>query len=696
VKVRSVHFWIAVLSLAVVVGMAVVDLKRTAPGEVTRVHARDEKLEGGTNCSACHGGFFSDMTSSCLECHAAIDTQIKDDKGLHGTIPRPGIDAQECATCHSEHHGPFFSIVNRQSFVMAGVPDPKLFDHKRIGWDMNGKHLELACAECHEHAFDDVLPPGGERYIGLAQDCVTCHEDPHEGQMKNSCASCHGQETWEKMHADGHEKNLELIGGHGGLDCRACHAKETDRALEAMDKRSKILAPRTCVECHESPHAPVFAQKNAAAVAMPLETSCVSCHAAEHDSFRDERLALSSEQHARSGFTLDLPHDQQKCQQCHDPRALAFADRYPGRKQDLCSACHADPHGGQFALGPFSTGDCLACHERTRFEPHTFDTEKHARAEFVLTGAHLGTQCRLCHEDPVPADSPRMFRGTGMTCEACHADVHSELFAEQASLLPAPAAGECAQCHDTTRFANVPSEKFDHGVWTSFAIEGAHAQSSCESCHFPRAERDKDGRQFGKVEETFDAYQGCFSCHQDPHAGIFDGPSFPELVDGKQDCARCHDSTSFRTLWQGFDHGRWTGFELRQGHQTAACSDCHTPRSTADAFGRSWEPALGTSCGDCHDNPHGTQFAVEGATDCAGCHAETARNFSTFDHERDSRFPLGDTHREVACAACHLVEKSPGVKNAASVIRYKPLGTDCADCHGVHDEVLLRRKPGIK
>src|SRR6185436_6374591 len=116
------------------------------------------------------------------------------------------------------------------------------------------------------------------------------------------------------------------------------------------------------------------------------------CHAAEHELFRDPKLALTPAQHAASGFALELPHAKQECAQCHAP-AGSFAERYPGRSAELCSQCHADPHGGQFEGGPFATGDCLACHEKTRWEPHTFDVAKHAFTGFALTGAHTSTDC---------------------------------------------------------------------------------------------------------------------------------------------------------------------------------------------------------------------------------------------------------------------------------------------------------------
>ncbi len=693
-RIKSAHFWIAVVSLAAVVGMAVVDLRRTSPGEVTTVHARDEKIDGGQSCSQCHGGLFSNMTESCLECHAPIEEQIAKHKGLHGVI-KAGV-ANACASCHSEHHGASFAIVNRQSFVLAGVPDPASFDHERIGWTMAGKHLELGCVECHTSAELPVLPKGGARFLGLAQECTSCHEDPHKGQMTSSCVSCHGQDTWQEMHSENHEKNLPLVGGHEPLDCRACHAKDTDRALEAMDKQTEAPPARTCIECHPSPHDAQFSTGTAVLANMSVGTSCVVCHKAEHESFRDQALELTPEQHAQSGFALELPHEKQTCAQCHDPLRTEFVERYPGRKTDLCSQCHADPHGGQFAEGPFSTGDCLVCHERTRFEPHTFDIDKHAQAEFALNGTHATTKCNECHIDPVRPELPRDFRGIDGKCEDCHGNVHGEIFGVTSAMLPKVGAGECARCHDATHFANVPAANFDHGAWTGFEVDGAHKESACESCHVPRKIADLDGRIFGKVAERFGQYQGCITCHKDPHGGQFDTVGYPKTVSGRSDCARCHATTSFRMQPFGFDHGMWTGFELLGGHRSASCSACHTPRIPADALGRTWEPALGRGCGDCHDNPHGDQFAVKGNTDCASCHADAVRNFSTFDHERDSRFPLGETHKEVACAQCHKPESPSGLQGAGGIVRYKPLATECASCHGVHEEVLLRRKPGIK
>ena len=154
-------------------------------------------------------------------------------------------------------------------------------------------------------------------------------------------------------------------------------------------------------------------------------------------------------------------------------------------------------------------------------------------------------------------------------------------------------------------------------------------------------------------------------------------------------CARCHDETSFRALPGGFDHGRWTGFPLAGAHGEVACSDCHTPLGRPDDNGRTWKRAIGDSCAECHGDPHAGQFAEGGATNCHGCHGSTS-NFSllSFNHNWDSRFPLDEAHSPLPCSACH----KPWPVGDRQVVRYKPLGTECIDCHGVNSGQLRPRK----
>ena len=51
-------------------------------------------------------------------------------------------------------------LANRQAFALAGVPDPARFDHQLVGFDMQGRHLELGCVECHgPHAPEPPTVP---------------------------------------------------------------------------------------------------------------------------------------------------------------------------------------------------------------------------------------------------------------------------------------------------------------------------------------------------------------------------------------------------------------------------------------------------------------------------------------------------------------------------------------------------------
>lgn len=683
-KVRAPHFWIAVLSLAAVVLVAAVDMRRTSPGPLTTVHQREEELQGRSGCSQCHGGWFSSMTKACLDCHEIIGQQLETSKGLHGSIARE--EMERCAVCHGEHHGTSFAIVNRQSFLLAGAKNPEKFDHQQVGFEMNGRHAELDCAQCHAHARDVVLAKGDTRYIGLDQNCASCHADPHDGKMVLACASCHGQRTWDELHSTGHDRFLPLLGGHGDVACRECHADNGTRALEVLGTNHP--PPRDCVVCHESPHAAMFVDGVARQNAMSSGATCVVCHVVEHTSFREETIEVTAAQHASSGFGLEAPHDEASCADCHAPDGGTFAARYPGRGADACSACHEDPHGGQFATGPFAGGDCIACHDRHRFEPHAFTVEKHAQAGLALTGKHVDTGCNDCHAIAREGD-PRSFRGVKSDCDACHADAHAGFFERFAAKLPPEKHGDCARCHDAETFGSVIQPRFDHTAWTGFAVLGAHAQDSCESCHPLAAEPDETGRRFGRVAEHFGKYTGCVTCHADPHRGQFDAADLPSTIDGRADCARCHVDTSFRSLAADFDHDRWTGFAVVGAHAEIGCAPCHAPLRKPDELGRTWGRAKGPLCADCHTDPHAGQFAVAGDTDCQRCHVDDAEAYLDFNHDRDSRFALGEAHRLVECSTCHLPTRIRGVET----VRYRPLKTECSACHGVHEEVLLRKIP---
>ena len=677
---RKVHFWIALISLLAVAGVVFKDMGRTAPGPLSRAHQNVSELNGWNSCKQCHGGWFGNMTASCLECHDVIQKQIDDLVGFHGRLT---AEAQrQCALCHSDHHGSEFRMVNRQSFAQAGFASQEEFKHDVIGYRMYGKHLEQECNKCHENADVDQLEEGQTRFLGLDKNCTSCHEDHHEGKMKLACASCHGQVAFDQLDSMDHGRHLELTGAHGRLDCRKCHAKDGLHSLETIGGGGSTLR-RYCQGCHESPHSETFLAGNAVLAGLQKKEACKTCHSPAQESFRPEGLVITAQQHALGGFRLTEPHDKQACADCHDPTIEEWKGRHPGRRQDDCRSCHEDPHGGQFDEGHQGLASCLDCHERTHFDPTAFDLEKHEQTKFPLTGKHRDNECQSCHEKPAE-DQPRRFQGTPTHCDGCHKDSHDGFFADRLRGRTLPEHGSCELCHDTAGFSE--PKDFDHLAWTGFRLEGAHAQARCEACHERTAEPDEAGRTFGRISVRYGKFKGCVTCHEDPHKGQFDKPGMPKTIAGKKDCARCHSSASFRTLSDQFDHRAWSGFALTGTHAKPDCTACHEVLSEPNEFGRTLGQAPGKTCASCHESPHGPQFEPEA---CSKCHAPaTSFKALIFDHDLHSRFKLGEQHAKLACDKCHHPEEIGGKTR----IRYRPIKSRCVDCHPALVNPFKRRK----
>jgi hypothetical protein len=172
----------------------------------------------------------------------------------------------------------------------------------------------------------------------------------------------------------------------------------------------------------------------------------------------------------------------------------------------------------------------------------------------------------------------------------------------------------------------------------------------------------------------------CSACHAQVHE--FHGAAAQASKDAALECARCHTTLSFSDRARAnFDHAAWAGFPLQGAHASTACEACHVPAAQSSAHVAKLGRAAGSDCAACHVDAHRGQFEREGRTDCARCH-DPARPLGEvrFDHQRDARFALDANHRKLDCSACHKPWPTP---DGRSVVRYKPLGVECADCHGV-------------
>ena len=119
-------------------------------------------------------------------------------------------------------------------------------------------------------------------------------------------------------------------------------------------------------------------------------------------------------------------------------------------------------------------------------------------------------------------------------------------------------------------------------------------------------------------------------------------------------------------------HDRETSFRLEGAHRVVACMSCHVEEREVPTF-----RLEASTCLDCHTatSPHGEQFA---GRSCDACHDTASFSIEVFDHDT-TRFPLGGAHAAVPCASCHHSERTPAGED---VVVYRPLGTECRDCHG--------------
>jgi hypothetical protein len=187
-------------------------------------------------------------------------------------------------------------------------------------------------------------------------------------------------------------------------------------------------------------------------------------------------------------------------------------------------------------------------------------------------------------------------------------------------------------------------------------IEGhADLEETCEKCH----------ESFDKTSQR----RLCLGCHEKV-AGDVEGKTgyhgrFPGV--GSNECKHCHtdhkgrEQDIVRLDPETFDHG-YTDMALDGRHRRVACVACHKP-------GALYREAP-SRCVDCHgdNDPHKGTLGEK----CGDCHDPGGWRQTAFDHGTTD-FPLKGSHRDVACAQCHVKAD------------YKQTPTACADCHQLND-----------
>jgi len=505
-----------------------------SPGKLSESHAH---LEGLSNCTQCHLLGEKASGEKCLDCHKEIASRIVDKRGYHSSAE---VRGNTCIKCHSEHHGRNFQIIRFEA---------EEFDHSKSGYNLSGAHAKLSCRQCHKAEFiaEPKIKVKSKTYLGLEQNCLSCHENYHQGTLSSDCASCHNFKLFKPASGFSHNKTRhKLRGKHAALACEKCHKQIEINGVEIQQFAGVPF--ENCTSCHTDVHDNRFGQ------------NCTQCHSEE--SF--QKIKESAEfNHSLTRFPLEGQHQFVACAGCHK-------SAYTGTiKYNYCSDCHSDYHDKEF-VHQGSSPDCSDCHTTLGFDRSEFTVERHNRTVFELKGAHLATPCFACHKK----SNRWNFREIGTTCMDCHSNIHESYMDEKYYL-----EASCEGCHSSNRWNEID---FDHSN-TDFTLEGAHLKQSCRACHF----READGE--GEHQEFSDLSSNCINCHQDVHHGQFEEGS-------GTNCLKCHGYSDWSP--GSFDHDQ-TAFKLVGKHKEVACSRCHTPVAKGD-FRYTEYKLKEFSCESCH------------------------------------------------------------------------------------------------
>ena len=604
-----------------------------SPGPLSKAH---ESLSGTTQCASCHQFGTSTPTFKCLECHKEIAGRLAAKHGYHYQIQMRNPNGKDCVRCHLEHNGENFNLLHWE-------PSQKQFDHRLTGYNLEGKHAQTACEKCHSPMY--MVGPErslikmkdlSKSFFGLSQDCVTCHKDPHKGQLGNNCLQCHNFTDWKAAKQFDHSKTrYPLTGQHMQVACEKCH--KPDRP--GGPARYKDMKFSACIDCHVDPHKGSFKQR------------CEDCHTTAG---WKKLLPKFEFDHSKTKYPLLGKHATVSCTQCHlngdFKKPLPFTN---------CVDCHKpDPHKGQFAARP-KKGECAECHTVEGWKPSLFGVKEHATSKYALEGKHAKVDCDKCH---LPAGKDTIYKVKFAACSDCHKDPHDGQFAKQ------PFQNRCESCHTVADFHRSLFTIAKHKQ-SKFPLAGAHVTVSCVECHKVGA-----GGRTDKIIPFYFKDMTCTACHNDVHHGEFKDRMERRRPDGTQfGCEACHNTRSWVDV-AGFDHSK-TKFPLLGVHRAVACNACHKPLPGEKQIQFKGTPM---ACEPCHVDVHGKQFAKAQKTECSTCHNSQRWKPSTFDHSK-TKFPLEGGHKGVACDKCHSLTK---VVDGKPVLFYKPTPLQCEACHG--------------
>lgn len=330
---------------------------------------------------------------------------------------------------------------------------------------------------------------------------------------------------------------------------------------------------------------------------------------------------------------------ESECSNCHVKFNKAGQSK-------LCLDCHKETAKDVVQKsgyhGHLKDNDCRICHTDHKGRNAvvwTLDENdfNHNQTNFILKGGHKGVKvaCKDCHK------AGTKYRKAPHECIGCHKkdDTHKGAL-----------GAKCETCHHEKDWKDAT---FDHAK-TKFPLLGKHEDVKCKDCH--------KNTNYKETPKT------CIGCHRkdDEHKGRFG-----------EKCQTCHTERDWKSI--NFNHDKNTKFPLHGKHRSAKCESCHKAPLYTEK--------LRTNCIGCHraDDIHKGSLGEK----CETCHNERVWTTTSFDHDKDTKFPLRDKHKSAKCQSCHSAgnykEKLPlacyGCHKKDDDHKGK-FGEKCQTCHG--------------
>jgi len=450
-------------------------------------------------------------------------------------------------------------------------------------------------------------------------------------------------------------------------ECEKCHAPFKK---EKQDSR--------CLVCHKFVKKDLVNKKGFHGLNKKvIKTDCKYCHT-DHIGRKADIVNFDplTFDHNFTNYPLQGNHKKLDCFSCHKKKQFR-------NLPTTCFACHEQNDIHKKQLGK----NCKDCHNEQDWKNYKFD---HDKTDYPLTFKHKKVKCNDCHPN-------QYFKNTPKTCINCHKlqDVHQNKYDKK-----------CQSCHTTRAWNKI---NFNHDKDTKFRLVHRHKVIACSHCHKGNIYKDKISKK-------------CFSCHNsdDKHGTTFGNK-----------CKSCHDQKSWKNIH--FNHDD-TKFKLRYSHKKIDCQACHKGilykeklktscyfcHKTNDvhqgSLGKNcikchnqikWKdkisfdhdltpyPLLGihvlTSCENCHQDEtfiikNQTCFDCHQALDihdstlgknCALCHTANGWQQWTFNHDKQTEYPLTGRHADLSCKTCHKIRE----KHSEDIV----LSDKCFSCHGDDD-----------